>query len=142
MALKLLFFCFKITNIAQGLGAPPPDPRSQSLYLYIFSDYARPVTRLNCTSFFSTGPKSGKFCAKKKLLVQPCGQNSGCVSSSIHCCRKVFQAIMGRRGNKLHKKRSGLIVFLDMNAELFKLSILKAVQNLKINFYMQKFSLF
>ena len=43
---------------------------------------------------------------------------------------------------KLHKNAASLIAFLDMNAEFLKLHILEAVQDLKINFYMQKFSLF
>ena len=34
------------------------------------------------------------------------------------------------------------MVFLDMNTEFFKLRILEAVQNLKIDFSTQKFSLF
>ena len=50
---------------------------------------------------------------------------------------------MGRRRNKL-RNATGLIglSFLDMNTELLKLRILVAVQDLKISFYMQKFSLF
>ena len=51
MTLKLLFFCSKITKIAQRQGAPP----STSPY----------VTHLSYISFSKLGPKLDNFCAKK-----------------------------------------------------------------------------
>ena len=49
---------------------------------------------------------------------------------------------MDRRPNKL-RNAAGLIAlfFLDMNTEFLKLRIFRAVQDLKISFYMQKLSL-
>ena len=130
MALKLLFFCCKITKIAQCLGAPPPNPCPQSLHFYIFSDYARSATRLSCISFLARGLNQTSFVQRKnKLLVQPSyvvasiPQNPGCVSSSIHCsCRKVFQSIMGRKGSKLHKKRCGPFNFSRHECRIFKIA--------------------
>ena len=49
---------------------------------------------------------------------------------------------MGRGQNKLCKKLCRRYIFLNMNAEFLKLRIIVAVQELKITFYMQKFSLF
>ena len=50
---------------------------------------------------------------------------------------------MGRRPNKL-RNAAGLIglFFLDLNTEFLKLRLFGAMQDLKISFYKQKFSLF
>ena len=48
---------------------------------------------------------------------------------------------MGRRPNKLRNAaRLIALFFLDMKTEFLKLSIFRAVQDLKISFYMQKLS--
>ena len=54
-----------------------------------------------------------------------------------------FPAIVGCRQNKL-RNAAGLIglFFLDINTELLELRVLVAVEDLKISFYLQKFSLF
>ena len=50
---------------------------------------------------------------------------------------------MGRRRNKLRNAADIIgVSFLDMNTELLKLGILVAELDLKISFYMQKFSFF
>ena len=66
------------------------------------------ATRLSCISLFSTDPKSDNFFAKKLLFVHPSQQNPGCMSGSIHCCRYIFQAGVGRRLNKL-RNAAGII---------------------------------
>ena len=145
MALNLLFFCCKITKIAQRLRASPPDPRPQSLHFYIFSDYARSVTRLSCISFFGTGPKSDKFCAKKNtfgLRFNPLTKILVACLVAFTAVEKFFRRLWAAEETSYIRNAAGFIVFLDMNAEFLKLRILEAVQDLKINFYLQKFSLF
>ena len=143
-ALKLLSFSCKITKIAQRPGAPPQDPRPQSLHFYIFSDYVRSVTRLSCTSFFSTGPKSDKFCAKKNnnFWFKPLSKILVACLVAFTVVERFFRQLWATEETSYIRNAAGLIDFLDMNAEFLKLRVPEAVQDQKINFYMQKFSLF
>ena len=142
MALKLLFFCCKITKIDQRLGAPPPDPRPQLLHFYMFSDYAPSVTRLSCISFFSMRPKSDKFWAKKSnFWLNPLSKFLVACLVAFTAVNRFFRQLWTAEETSYVRNAAGLIFFLDMNAEFLKLRIPKAVQRLKISFYMQKLSL-
>ena len=143
MALQLLFFCCKLTKIAQQLGASPPYRCPRSLYFYIFSDYARSVTRLSCISFFSTKPNSDKFCAKNKYFwFIPFSKIPVACLVAFAAVDKFFRRLWAAEETSYVRNAAGLIVFLDMNAEFLKLRILEAVQDMKISFYTQKFCLF
>ena len=112
----------KNCTTAGGTALRPPSTITK------FSDYAPSVTSLNCNTLFSTGAKSGSFCAKKKQLLVPT------LSKILDACwvaftavDKTFQAIMSCRRDEL-RKNAGLIL---------KLCIIAAVQDLKISFHKQ-----
>ena len=84
---------------------------SKSAKNTLFSESSTSVARLSCFSLFSTETKSGNYRTKNILLVQLSKQNPGCASGRIHCCRQIFQAIMGRKRNQL-RSAAGLILKL------------------------------
>ena len=144
MALKLLFFCCKITKLAQRLGASPPDPRPQLLvcaYLVIMPHLWHAWV---ASVSLARGLNQTSFVQNKKLLVLPSLQNSGCVTRGIHSCSvdRFFRQLWAADETSYIRNVAGPIFFLDMNAQFLKLHIFVAVQGPKISFYMQKFSLF
>ena len=50
---------------------------------------------------------------------------------------RFFRRLWAAEETSYIRNAAGLIVFLGMNAEFFKLHVLKAVQDLKISFYLQ-----
>ena len=136
MALKLLFFAAK-SQSPSGWGF-----HFQTLVHshFIFSDYAPSVTRLSCINFLSTWPILDNFDAKKKFIF--------CLplfaKAWLHSLLLIdFQTILGSRKNELTNAAEFMgLFFLDMNKEFLKLRIICSLQDLKISFHMQKFSLF
>ena len=89
------------------------------------------------------GPKLDNFCAKTGLLlVHSSHQNSGCASGSFHCCKEIFQAIMGRRRNELSNTVCPVGLFLEMNKEFLKLHIICSLTRSEDQFLYAKFSLY
>ena len=145
MVLKLLFFLLQNHKNCPAVGGSAvPDPDPQSPPFYIFSDYARSVTRLSCISFFSTGHKSDKFCAKKNknFWFNPLSKILVACLVAFTAVERFFRRLWAAEETSYKRNAAGLIVFLDMNADFLKLRILEAEEDLKISFYMQNFSLF
>ena len=104
----------------EGAGEPPDPVHS----LYIFNDYAPICDSLSCVSLVSLERKSDNFCPNNLIFVHPSQRNPGCVSGSIHhCCRYIFQAVVGRRRNKLRNASSLLgLSFLRHNYRIVKIA--------------------
>ena len=62
IALNYDFWAQKSQKLLSGLGLRLHSPVPIH---YVFSDFASSVTRLSYIGFFSKGPKSNNFCAKK-----------------------------------------------------------------------------
>ena len=123
MALKLLFFCCKITKIDQRLGAPPPDPRPQLLHFYMFSDYAPSVTRLSCISFFSTVPKSDKFWAKKSnFWLNPLSKILVACLVAFTAVNRFFRQLWTAEETSYVRNAAGLYIFSRHKCRIFKIT--------------------